>query len=376
MGNIIPTPFVKQLTLGVSKNSQYGSYLVDGAGRSVYMSTSDSKGVSNCSGTCLLQWIPVVSSLKPNVVPNSGVNMNLISSLSRPGLHHELQVSYGGYPLYYNIMDLKPGDTNGQGSNGHYLLDLTGNPITGTSGSTNPPSNSGSTNPPSNSGSTNPPSNSGSTNPPSNSGTSTTLQNALLAGYNYDPVTSLTIKNGVLVDDQGRVIYGTTNIAVLLELKQQSQDWAGVVTNTQDVTGPVQKLVGYQDINDPNYNYAVTYNSNFLGVYTGSGTPPKIAGLTPLDQNGNPVQNYLWYEMDGDGIGYGDYLLFKDSGDRSQLRSFCKFREWYGYCKKHNRDWRDHSKYKRWTRHLKVKDMEVTPKDFKCWCRWKKFKTM
>ena len=83
--------------------------LTNAAGRSVYIFTRDTVGVSACSGTCTNTWIPVLTLGAP--VPGEGAAANQLSTLTRP---EGAQVAYSGWPLYYNVRDTAAGDLNGQ----------------------------------------------------------------------------------------------------------------------------------------------------------------------------------------------------------------------------------------------------------------------
>ena len=91
--------------------------LVDGAGRTLYLFTSDPKNVSTCAAvdpTCPKIWPKYTTSGKPTAGP--GVKATLL------GVTTGKQVTYNGHPLYhfagaagYGAADKKPGQVNGQG---------------------------------------------------------------------------------------------------------------------------------------------------------------------------------------------------------------------------------------------------------------------
>ena len=99
-------------TVGVS-NESLGNILVNSQGRTVYLFTRDSGTMSECSGSCAVNWPPVRATAKPTI--GSGANASLVSTTSRSG--GAKQVTYNGHPLYLFKGDSSPGDTNGQGLN-------------------------------------------------------------------------------------------------------------------------------------------------------------------------------------------------------------------------------------------------------------------
>ena len=108
----------QDVTINVQKASNSVSYLVDGAGKSLYISLQDTPGKSNCSPTCLMVWRPLLVSGR--VIAGSGVTQANLGVILLPSGAH--QVTYLGAPLYAYYNDVKPGDTNGQGLNGVWFL--------------------------------------------------------------------------------------------------------------------------------------------------------------------------------------------------------------------------------------------------------------
>jgi predicted lipoprotein with Yx(FWY)xxD motif len=115
-----------------------GKVLVDSQGRTLYEFAKDSGTKSACSGACATAWPPLRASGKPTA--GGGAKASLLGTTPRSD--GQPQVTYDGHPLYGFQGDSKPGDTNGQGSNGFgalwYVLSPTGSEITSAA-----PSNSG-----------------------------------------------------------------------------------------------------------------------------------------------------------------------------------------------------------------------------------------
>jgi predicted lipoprotein with Yx(FWY)xxD motif len=90
---------------------EFGTILVDSAGKTVYLFEKDKKNVSNCSGACAGFWPPVTTTGAPT--GSSGASMSMLGTIKRAD--GTMQVTYAGHPLYYFVKDTKAGDTNGEG---------------------------------------------------------------------------------------------------------------------------------------------------------------------------------------------------------------------------------------------------------------------
>jgi predicted lipoprotein with Yx(FWY)xxD motif len=83
-------------------NSSVGQYLTDSSGNTLYTYGADTKGVSNCTGSCLANWPAYqLASSNTNLPANFG-------SIKRPD-NGQMQYTYKGMPLYTFT-----GDTMGQ----------------------------------------------------------------------------------------------------------------------------------------------------------------------------------------------------------------------------------------------------------------------
>jgi predicted lipoprotein with Yx(FWY)xxD motif len=98
----------------------FGSALVDGEGRTLYLFTNDTQnsGASACSGDCLVAWPPVLTQGAP--VAGTDIDAALLGTITRDD--GTLQVTYSGWPLYYYADDTAPGDATGQGVNNVWFL--------------------------------------------------------------------------------------------------------------------------------------------------------------------------------------------------------------------------------------------------------------
>ncbi|UUT35567.1 COG4315 family predicted lipoprotein [Microbacterium elymi] len=108
-------------------DTSLGAIVVDGAGMTVYMFDSDTKGTtkSACTGTCLTNWpLVTTTSATPAVEGVTGT----VGTISAPG--GKRQVTLDGWPLYTFAGDHAPGDVAGQGVGGiWWALTPGGTPI-------------------------------------------------------------------------------------------------------------------------------------------------------------------------------------------------------------------------------------------------------
>ena len=112
------TGLTQDLTINIHKVSDTVSFLVDGAGKSLYLSLQDTPGKSNCTADCLTVWKPVL--VDARVIAGSGVMQANLGVIVLP--NGTRQVTYLGAPLYTYSKDVNPGDTNGQGIGGVWFL--------------------------------------------------------------------------------------------------------------------------------------------------------------------------------------------------------------------------------------------------------------
>lgn len=117
-------------TFSISNYNNY-QYLTDSLGWSLYIFNADTANTSTCFSTCTIDWPPVLISDLSTVQLSDGIHMDYLSTFTRPD--GSLQLVYNGYPLYYYMKDLKPGDVLGQAilrdGDYWYLITPDGNPI-------------------------------------------------------------------------------------------------------------------------------------------------------------------------------------------------------------------------------------------------------
>jgi predicted lipoprotein with Yx(FWY)xxD motif len=117
-------------TVITTKTSSGGSFLTNGAGRSVYLFMADSSGKSTCDGACAAAWPPVIATGQPTATGSAQASD--LGTITRSD--GTKQVTYDGHPLYYFQGDTGPGTDKGQGLNGFgalwYLVAPSGSSIT------------------------------------------------------------------------------------------------------------------------------------------------------------------------------------------------------------------------------------------------------
>jgi predicted lipoprotein with Yx(FWY)xxD motif len=97
------------VTLKVTQNASWGPTLALKNGDTVYGFSKDAKNKSNCTGTCAVDWPPVLLSSGQKTPDGAGVK-DLGVIMRANGTH---QVTYEGIPLYRFIGDKKAGQVNG-----------------------------------------------------------------------------------------------------------------------------------------------------------------------------------------------------------------------------------------------------------------------
>jgi predicted lipoprotein with Yx(FWY)xxD motif len=106
------SPAAAGTTVATMDSDEYGAYLTDAEGMALYIFTNDvpDSGESACYDQCEENW-PVLSAEEPLTLPE-GVPGELGLIERTDGT---MQVTYNGWPLYYWVKDVAPGDTTGHG---------------------------------------------------------------------------------------------------------------------------------------------------------------------------------------------------------------------------------------------------------------------
>lgn len=91
-------------------SAEYGTYLVNKRGMSLYLFEPDDQGRSTCYDACAQAWPPVTTEGQPKATGNT--DPSLLGAFKRQD--GSRQVTYNGWPLYTFVKDTAPGDTAGQ----------------------------------------------------------------------------------------------------------------------------------------------------------------------------------------------------------------------------------------------------------------------
>ena len=110
---------VVEPVLKVAHDAKLGDYLVATNGMTLYKYTKDATAVSNCSGTCAVNWPPYVHSVTEPLRGGEGAT-GMIATIERSDKSQ--QIIYNGVPLYFWKNDTKPGDTSGQNVGGVWFV--------------------------------------------------------------------------------------------------------------------------------------------------------------------------------------------------------------------------------------------------------------
>lgn len=103
----------------VARDATLGNYLVASNGMTLYRYTKDTVGVSNCAGTCAVNWPPYTRAGSEPLLAGAGITGPLATISRADG---SKQVTYKGVPLYFWKNDVKPGDTTGQNVGGVWFV--------------------------------------------------------------------------------------------------------------------------------------------------------------------------------------------------------------------------------------------------------------
>jgi predicted lipoprotein with Yx(FWY)xxD motif len=106
--------------LNATESATVGTYLADGAGRTLYVFDNDTAKPpkSTCNGSCATAWPPLLIKSPGKIFPK-GVNPKILGYVERAD--HTCQVTVNGHPVYFFVADAKAGDINGQGVNGKWF---------------------------------------------------------------------------------------------------------------------------------------------------------------------------------------------------------------------------------------------------------------
>ncbi|AGZ38761.1 COG4315 family predicted lipoprotein [Actinoplanes friuliensis] len=110
----------KTVELNTAENKIIGTYVTDGAGRTLYRFDEDSNKPpeATCNGDCAKAWPPLLIKSPGKIFPQ-GLNPKILGYVERAD--GTCQVTINGWPVYYFAKDKKAGDINGQGVKGTWF---------------------------------------------------------------------------------------------------------------------------------------------------------------------------------------------------------------------------------------------------------------
>ncbi|MEX1208579.1 MAG: hypothetical protein WEE36_08255 [Acidimicrobiia bacterium] len=112
--------------LTTAEDDEHGEILVDQDGFTLYLFLPDNQSAPTCTGTCATTWPPFEDD--GAVGAGAGIDPALLGSTPRPD--GSLEVTYNGWPLYYYLPDVTPGDARGQGNGSNWwVVDPDGEPV-------------------------------------------------------------------------------------------------------------------------------------------------------------------------------------------------------------------------------------------------------
>jgi len=103
-------------TVSAAKVGAFGTVLVNGEGRTLYLLTSEKGGTFTCTAAngCTAYWPPVqLPSGVTGAIAGSGVQSSLLGTAKDAA--GDVYVTYGGYPLYSFTGDSAAGAAHGEG---------------------------------------------------------------------------------------------------------------------------------------------------------------------------------------------------------------------------------------------------------------------
>jgi predicted lipoprotein with Yx(FWY)xxD motif len=122
--NITPPKATKPgshtVELNATPSTQIGTYVADGAGRTLYRFDKDSakRPKATCNDDCAIAWPPLLIKSPGKIYPK-GIDPKILGYVERAD--HTCQVTINGHPVYYFAGDPRPGSINGQGVNGTWF---------------------------------------------------------------------------------------------------------------------------------------------------------------------------------------------------------------------------------------------------------------
>ncbi len=95
-----------------TRSTSVGTVLTNASGYTLYWFANDTPTKSNCTGTCLGYWAPLIGTAKAA----AGTTLSgAFGTITRS--NGQTQATYDGHPLYTYVADTAPGQVSGNGQN-------------------------------------------------------------------------------------------------------------------------------------------------------------------------------------------------------------------------------------------------------------------
>jgi predicted lipoprotein with Yx(FWY)xxD motif len=136
-------------SLSTKSVSGVGTVLVDGQGKTLYLLTSEKGGKVTCTAStgCTKFW-PEITLPQGTTAATAGTGAQSSLLGTVKDANGKLAVTYNGWPVYTFVGDSGPGVAHGQGQTSFggtwYVLNASGNPVTGSAQPASSPSSAGS----------------------------------------------------------------------------------------------------------------------------------------------------------------------------------------------------------------------------------------
>ena len=131
--HVINAVLIPPADVKITETESMGKVITDAYGRTLYFFTKDANGASLCTGGCLTNW-PIYYA--EGIKVGEGLNAVDFGSIDRGD--GTMQTTYKGWPLYYFVNDMLPGEMKGEGLIGKwfvakpdYSIMITDNQLTG-----------------------------------------------------------------------------------------------------------------------------------------------------------------------------------------------------------------------------------------------------
>jgi predicted lipoprotein with Yx(FWY)xxD motif len=118
-------PATSGTTVKAVDNASFGKILTDGDGNVLYLYEQDQGTTTACTTSCLSTWPPLTASGTPTA--GSGVNQSMLGTAKQAD--GTVQVTYNGHLVYLFTGDTAPGQVNGEGLEGFWVVSAAGDPV-------------------------------------------------------------------------------------------------------------------------------------------------------------------------------------------------------------------------------------------------------